>query len=142
MARKVTKKGFSKRQVKAETAVIPQQGESTGIRIKVIAVFAAVLAMHLLWSTYYGGEGAHCSVDAGVEDQCGPLEEYLETGGYWMGLSYALALTFAFFAWLRFRESRARRDENAALGGIGLSGALALLGCFIIGCCGSPSTLR
>jgi hypothetical protein len=136
---KKKKTNNARKTVQSKAAVLHlEDGPSSGLRLKVVAAFLAVLAFHFLWTAFFGGDSAHCVVQAGMEDDCGPLERYLETGGYWMGLSYAASLAFATFAWLKFRMNRSRHNENAALGGIGLAGGLAVLGCFFVGCCGSP----
>ncbi|MBI2191960.1 MAG: hypothetical protein HYU36_08250 [Planctomycetes bacterium] len=63
---------------------------------------------------------------------------YIETQGYWLGLSYAMSLTFAVIALRRYRERRFCQARNLAVGGITLSGFLAVAGCYLVGCCGSP----
>lgn len=127
-----------------------------GIRLALALVFVVVLAAHFAWSSYVSPAGCAApaaaaeleeSHEAGAEgalsesgevDQCTPLEEYFETGDPWIGLSFALALTFAFYAWSRFRRDRSRKAENATLGGLGITGLIYAAGCFVIGCCGSP----
>jgi hypothetical protein len=66
------------------------------------------------------------------------LRYYLETQSYWLGYSYALALAFAAVALRRYREQRLCAARNLAIGGVTLSGFLAVAGCFLLGCCGSP----
>jgi len=66
------------------------------------------------------------------------LYRYIETQGYWLGYSYALSLAFAAAALRRYREERFCSAKTLAFGGVTLSGFLALAGCFLVGCCGSP----
>ena len=63
---------------------------------------------------------------------------YVETQSYWLGLSYAMSLTFAALALRRYRERRLCQARNLAVGGVTLSGFLAVAGCYLVGCCGSP----
>jgi hypothetical protein len=62
----------------------------------------------------------------------------METGAYWLGYSYTLPLAFAAAAFRRYREGRFCAARNLALGGVTISGFLAVGGCFLLGCCGSP----
>ena len=64
--------------------------------------------------------------------------QYVETQSYWLGLSYAMSLTFAAVALRRYRERRLGQARNLAVGGLTLSGFLAVAGCYLVGCCGSP----
>lgn len=66
------------------------------------------------------------------------IQIYLETQSYWLGFSYALSLTFAVYAFRRYREQRYCAAKNLAIGGVTFSGFLAVAGCYLIGCCGSP----
>lgn len=63
---------------------------------------------------------------------------YVETQSYWLGLSYAMSLTFATVALRRYRERQLCQARNLAVGGLTLSGFLAVAGCYLVGCCGSP----
>lgn len=63
---------------------------------------------------------------------------YLGTQSYWLGLSYAMSLTFAVAMFRRYREERRAAARNLAAGGVTLSGFLAVAGCYLLGCCGSP----
>lgn len=63
---------------------------------------------------------------------------YIETQSYWLGYSYALAFSFAVMAFRWYREQSSCASRNAAIGGFSFSGLLAVGGCFLVGCCGSP----
>jgi hypothetical protein len=66
------------------------------------------------------------------------MQLYLQTQSYWLGFSYALSLTFAVYAFQRYREQRQGAAKNLAIGGVTFSGLLAVAGCYLVGCCGSP----
>lgn len=54
------------------------------------------------------------------------LPRYTETQSYWPGFSSALSLTFAATALRRYREKRLCAARNLAIGGVTLSGFLAV----------------
>ena len=99
-------------------------------------VFTAVLFAHFAWFALRGPHTRWISLD---DDSPGlPLAFYLESGSVWLGLSYALALSFA-AVWLdRYREERFCAARTLSIGGVTLSGFLAVAGCYALGCCGSP----
>jgi len=66
------------------------------------------------------------------------LAHYVESQDYWLGYSYALALSFSVLALRRYREGRFCAARNMAIGGATFTGFLAVAGCFLAGCCGSP----
>lgn len=65
------------------------------------------------------------------------IRAFLSGDSFWMGASYALSAGFTVFALLVFRGNRKRAAVGAA-GGIAMAGAIYGLGCFFLGCCGSP----
>jgi hypothetical protein len=66
------------------------------------------------------------------------LVRYVKTESYWFGYSYGLSLAFAAVALRRYREAKFCKTKNLAIGGFTLTGFLAVMGCYLIGCCGSP----
>ena len=104
------------------------------------AVFVVVLGVHFLWI------GATQRADPAQEGWMsvpgartpGWLERYVDGQHYWMGYTYGLSLSFAAVAFRSYRERRSRSAARAAVGGVTLSGFLAVAGCFLLGCCGSP----
>ena len=104
-----------------------------------LSVFLAVIAIHYVWTGLFPesdpAQDRWASVGA-VETSW--LRHYMETQNYWLGYSYALALSFAAVALRRYREQRLCAARNLAIGGVTLSGFLAVAGCFLLGCCGSP----
>jgi len=65
------------------------------------------------------------------------MQSYIACGACWLGASYALSAAFTAYALLTFRENR-RKAAAGAVGGLAGMGALYAVGCFAIGCCGSP----
>jgi len=65
------------------------------------------------------------------------IRAFLFGDSLWMGASYAVSAGFTAFALSVFRENR-RRAAIGAAGGIAIGGAVYGLGCFFLGCCGSP----
>ena len=108
--------------------------------IRPLSVFAGVMATHLAWVALVAEP---CLASTGCQGTCCPggasgWDDYLRSGGYWTGYTYALAAAFAVVAFRDFRERRLRSAGTALVGGVTLSGFLAVAGCFLVGCCGSP----
>lgn len=104
-----------------------------------LGVFLGVAAAHYVWSGLFpevAPAQARWASLPGAEPSW--LSRYLETQGYWLGYSYALSLAFAAAALRRYREERYCSTKTLAIGGLTFSGFLALAGCFLAGCCGSP----
>ena len=104
-----------------------------------VSAFAVVLALHVAYRAFFPetvpGQERWVSVPTA---QPSPVAVYLHSQAYFLGLSYASAAAFAVVAFRRYKERRHCADRNLALGGIGISGVLAVAGCFLVGCCGSP----
>lgn len=105
-----------------------------------VAVFLASVALHYLWTGY--SLERECAQESRLtgEGCCAPSwwAGYVGGRSYWLGYSYGLALAFAAVALRQYREQRMCAARNLALSGITLSGFLAVAGCFLVGCCGSP----
>lgn len=65
------------------------------------------------------------------------MQAYIASGAYWLGASYAMSAAFTAYALQIFRENR-RKAAGVAVGGLAAMGALYAVGCFVLGCCGSP----
>lgn len=65
------------------------------------------------------------------------LRIYSSSGATWLGASYALSAAFTMYALMVFRENR-RKAAAGAVGGLAAMGVLYTVGCFALGCCGSP----
>lgn len=104
-----------------------------------LAVFLAVFAAHATWHALFPDTAPGQERWTSVPVASGSwLDAYIGGQAYFLGLSYASSLCFAVIAYRRFRERRTSADRNLALGGLTISGALAVAGCFLMGCCGSP----
>ena len=105
-------------------------------RLNPAAVILGVVGLHFGWFAYFGPQTRWLSLD---DDTSGlPIRTYFESQELWLGLSYALSLGFAAF-WLGFyRQQRFCSARTLTVGGVTLSGALAVVGCYLLGCCGSP----
>jgi uncharacterized membrane protein YozB (DUF420 family) len=105
-----------------------------------LAVFVLVVGGHLVLRGLFPERDPAQDRWASVSAVAAPswLAQYLQAQDYWMGVSYGMS--GAFVAWMlrRWREHRRRIARNAAIGGLSLGGVLAVAGCFLTGCCGSP----
>lgn len=105
-----------------------------------VAVFCLAVAGHFVWVGFFPeqtpAQDQWATVDAIARGSW--LRTYIETQSFWLGLSYALPLAFAAAAIRAYREGRRSADRNLAIGGVTLTGVLAAVGCFLVGCCGSP----
>ena len=105
-----------------------------------LVVFSAAAAAHVVWVGLFPEQAPAQNQWATVDAVARGFwwREYTETQSYWLGLSYALPLAFTAVAIRSYREDRRCSDRNLAIGGITLTGVLAGVGCFLVGCCGSP----
>ncbi len=105
-----------------------------------VSVFLAVAAFHFVWLGVFPEmdpvQSRWVAVD--TTPPASWVERYIETQSYYLGFSYALVLGFASVALRRYREERLCTTRNLAIGGISFSGVLAVAGCYLLGCCGSP----
>jgi len=105
-----------------------------------VLMFVMVGSIHFIWSGVFPERNAIQDRWQTVVAEENPswVNRYLETQSYWLGYSYALSLAFASVAFRRYREKQMCSARNFALGGVTLSGFLGVVGCFLVGCCGSP----
>jgi len=101
-----------------------------------LAVFAAVFSIHYLWLGLFPERADYQDAWAAVQTDW--MSIYISSQNYWLGFTYAMSLAFAAYAILRYLDDRARRAKKLAAGSLGFTGILALAGCFLLGCCGSP----
>lgn len=102
-------------------------------RIVFISSFVLIFILHMAYSIWKLNKIS--SAWAGQDDIA--LSSYFNNGSYWLGYSYALAGALAAYGLVRFLENNKQGLKGLA-GGVSLVGAIYLLGCFLIGCCGSP----
>jgi len=104
-----------------------------------LGVFVAVAAFHFTWTGLFPERDPTQDRWATVVGQAPSwLRRYIEVQGYWLGFSYALSLVFAAWAFRRYREDHHCAGRNLAIGGVTLTGVLAVAGCYLLGCYGSP----
>ena len=104
-----------------------------------VGVFLAVGLSHYLWLGFFPEQDPVQERWLTVPStDFSWFTRYVETQSYWLGFSYALSFSFATIALRRYREQRLCTTHNLAIGGVTLSGFLAVAGCYLIGCCGSP----
>jgi hypothetical protein len=105
-----------------------------------VAAFAAVLTAHFVWH----GTHPECAPGAGCsEAACAPppptwIEGYVDGAWYWLGLSYAASAAYAVAVVGRAVARRAVATTAGAAPGLALSALLPFVGCWLVGCCGSP----
>ena len=102
--------------------------------------FLGALALHFLWRGLFPERAAGQDRWVSVEDPGAGswLRTYRETGALWLGYSYGVSLGFAAAALRAYREERACGARTLAVGGVTFSGFVAVAGCWLLGCCGSP----
>lgn len=66
------------------------------------------------------------------------FDYYIQSGGYYMGFSYALGAAFAIWSFSKYLAVRQAAMAAGAAGSVTLVGILMAAGCFMAGCCGSP----
>ncbi len=105
-----------------------------------LIVFVGVAILHFIWVGLFPEENPTQQQWAAIPTtvETGWWRAYVETQSYWLGYSYALAFSFAMVALRWYREQGDCTSRNAVIGGFTFSGLLAVGGCFLIGCCGSP----
>lgn len=102
--------------------------------------FVLTLLVHFTWLNVFPesdpAQNAWLTVPAA--EPAGWLDRYITGEDYWLGYAYALSIGFAVYALLLFAGTRVAASGRFAIGSISLSGFLAVFGCFLVGCCGSP----
>lgn len=103
-------------------------------------VVALVMAIHFAWLGFFPERDAAQTrwVSVSGAEPSSWLTRYIEAQSYWVGMSYGMSLAFAAAALRRYRERRVCAARNIAIGGVTISGFLAVAGCYLLGCCGSP----
>ncbi len=108
--------------------------------IILVSIFVTVMGIHFVYLGLFPEKDPAQDRWAIVVpvDKPSWISTYLDSQSYWLGYSYALVLTFSIVALRRYRQSKACSARNFAIGGFTLTGLLAIAGCFLVGCCGSP----
>lgn len=105
---------------------------------KVLPLIAGLVAFgaHVSWYVLFPASNASGWGNVAPSFSDG-LHAYSASGAPWLGASYALSAALTAYALLIFRENR-RKAAAGAVGGLAAVGALYAVGCFALGCCGSP----
>lgn len=102
------------------------------------AVFVGVWALHYSWLIFFPEQDPAQSLWAPVENEQSWFQRYVESQSYFLSFSYSLSFAFAMYALRKYREDRYCSSKRIVIGGFSFSGILAVAGCYLIGCCGSP----
>lgn len=100
-------------------------------------VFIVVMVIHFIWTGYSPYEEAQ-SQWIEIESNVSWWEKYKAAQEYYLGFSYSISFAFTAFAFRLYQKKISCNSSKFAFGGLGLSGGLAVAGCFLVGCCGSP----
>jgi hypothetical protein len=98
-----------------------------------LAVFVMIFLFHMFYSIWRASQISHQCVKI---ENISLLSLYFKRQDFFLSVSYALAVAFTIYAFLKFLETH--RGIASVLGGITLTGILYIWGCFLLGCCGSP----
>lgn len=102
-----------------------------------MVVFVAVFLGHVFYLRYLTSAPQKDWAD-NFNSATGFWQSYIINQDYFVSFSYALSASFAVWATARFVYSRRQAAAVGAFGGVSLVTLLAVAGCFLIGCCGSP----
>lgn len=105
-----------------------------------LAVFFSAGLVHYLWTGFFpeGDPVQDRWLAVSSAANISWFARYVETDSYWLGLSYALSLSFAASVLRRYREQRVCTTRRRVVAGVSLPAFVAAAGCYLIGCCGSP----
>jgi len=107
-------------------------------RLLTLVAFLVTLIIHYVWLGLFPETDPAQSQWVLVPVERSWWDLYLETESYWLGYSYALCVAFIVMASQRYLLTRCKASGRMAVGGVTLTGGVAVFGCFLIGCCGSP----
>ena len=107
-------------------------------RLLTLIAFIVTLTIHYVWLGLFPETDPAQSQWVLVPVERSWWDLYLETESYWLSYSYALCVAFIVMASQRYLLTRCKAYGKMAVGGVTLTGGLAVFGCFLLGCCGSP----
>lgn len=97
--------------------------------------FLVAVSVHAVWyATHVARATAWADLQAPPSH---PLREYVLGGDVLLGVSYGAAAALALHGVCKMAANR-RAGAVGAVGGLSLGAIVAILGCFLVGCCGSP----
>ena len=103
-----------------------------------LAVWLAVVGLHVVWLGLFPERDAAQDRWVAVASEPSWIRAYVAGQSYWLGYSYGLSAAFAAVALRRWRERGEGGARKLALGSLGASGIFSIVGCWLIGCGGSP----
>lgn len=101
-------------------------------------MFVVTVVFHYLWLGLFPEYDPIQSQWISLPSENSWFRDYIEAKNYWLGYSYGLSVAFATAALINYLKSPCRASRTFAIGGVTFTGFLAVAGCFLIGCCGSP----
>ncbi len=104
-------------------------------RLLPLVGFLTAVVIHATWSLLHATRAAVWA-DAPAPAN-GPLRDYVLSGDLLLGLSYGAATALALYGVSKMAANR-RAGAAGAVGGLSLGAVIAIAGCFLVGCCGSP----
>lgn len=99
-----------------------------------LITFILVFLLHLIYSMW---RLSKISQVCSQIDNTDSLSLYFGQKDYFLSFSYALAVAFTVYAFLRLVR-KTKGASTCLIGGITLTGFIYIMGCFLLGCCGSP----
>ncbi len=102
--------------------------------VMLLLAATTVFALHAGFLIWRAERIARQWIDIGGDS---PFRHYILQRDYLLSLSYAVVAAFTLHSWMRAR-AKAKSGAAGVAGGFTLASLLALGGCWLIGCCGSP----
>jgi len=103
-----------------------------------VMAFVSTYVIHFVWRGLFPETDPAQSKWVLVPVEKSWWDLYVETGSYWLGYSYALSIAFVAMATQRYLLTQCLASGKMAICGVTMTGGLAVFGCFLLGCCGSP----
>ncbi len=103
-----------------------------------LAAFLLVVAAHFVWLGLFPERDPAQDRWVAVASERSWIREYVDGQSYFLGYAYGLSAAFAAIAVRRWRERGEGGARKLALGSLGASGLFSVVGCWLLGCCGSP----
>lgn len=99
-----------------------------------LAAFVLALSSHVAYISFIGAPAESQWIKP---DESNWFTAYMQGGGYFIGISYGLAASFAVYALSRYAGDR-KKSITGLFSGLTLTGLVYFGACFLSGCCGSP----
>ena len=103
-------------------------------KTRTLAAFILALSLHVAYVSLIGASSESQWIKP---EETNRLSSYVEKGEYFIGISYALAISFAVYALLRYADNR-KKSITGLFSGLTLTSLVYFGACFLSGCCGSP----